>query len=73
MTFNVGDRVRLPADELEGWPEEFGEVIQRQVDYQNMYIVQVDPEFREEGDDGIREVHADGITIDENGASFVKI
>lgn len=52
-----GTRVRLLANESEGWPEEFGTVLS----YEGigLYIVQVDEEYSVEGDDGIREVYAD--------------
>lgn len=58
-----GTRVRLPPNEFEGFPEEFGEII----DFQSgpkMYTVLIDKEYRDgPEDDGYREVDA----LPENG------
>lgn len=60
--FNKGQRVTLPANRKEGWPEERGFIEEVEAaPHEGMYIVRVDEKFRSRGDDGIREVHESGI------------
>lgn len=69
MVFKVGDRVILPANAEEGWPEERGEVIevQDQAQWPGMLVVGVDEEYLGndgDDDDGIREVHENDVQPD---------
>ena len=53
--FSEGQRVRLNSNAIEGWPEEFGHIVDVEDD-NGMYVVQVDQRYWDDGDDGIREV-----------------
>ena len=58
--FLEGQRVILPANKEEDWPEEQGVIVEYEGD--EMYIVEVDRKYlMDDEDDGIREVHADAI------------
>jgi hypothetical protein len=50
-----GQRVKLLANEEEGWDEEFGEVEEYEKD-NDIYCVRVDKKYRVKGDDGLREI-----------------
>lgn len=59
--------VCLLANKAEGWPKEFGEVVERQgpkgkaASESDMYTVQVDDEYLDDDDDGLREIERNGI------------
>lgn len=57
----VGDKVWLPANPKEGWPDEFGKVID--IDDKSATLgIQLDKKYiTEKGDDGIRESGIDGV------------
>lgn len=52
-----GQRVKLLANEEEGWEEEFGTV--DEYEGNGLYCVTVDKKYRTKGDDGLREVMRD--------------
>jgi hypothetical protein len=55
QSFKVGERVKLlPFEEQ---PEETGKVLESEG--MGLYIVQIDTQFRDVGDDGLREVNED--------------
>ena len=59
--FKVGDKVLLPANKKEGWPEQKGKVIEFSGKYLN---VKLDDEYLEdEDDDGIREVTVKDVVL----------
>lgn len=59
MRYHEGQRVILKANEEEGWPEERGVI--DGPSGRKMWVVTVDKKFREPGDDGLREIHEDGL------------
>jgi hypothetical protein len=52
-----GQRVKLLANEEEGWEEEFGVVVKYEGN--GLYCVIVDKQYRQKEDDGLREVMQD--------------
>lgn len=61
MKFTNADedkRVRLLPNEEEGWAEEFGYIMGVDEDSETI-VVEIDDQYREEDDDGIREVSFD--------------
>lgn len=57
-----GKRIVLLANEAEGWPREEGTLLG--VENKGMLIVEVDDEFLDDDfDDGIREIHEDGVEL----------
>ena len=64
QTADVGKEVVLAANEEEGWAEERGTLIE--VEPKGMLIIRIEDEFlQDDGDDGIREVHEDYVTLGE--------
>lgn len=60
---SVDDRVRLPPNEDEGWPEEFGKV-DTPPNSKGMTTVVVDKRFRDDPmDDGLREIHMGSVEL----------
>jgi ribosomal protein L21E len=58
--FKEGDRVKIIANEEEGWPEEVGTVLGYSGN--DTYVVEVDEEYRDcDYDDGMREPLVDDI------------
>lgn len=70
LGFVVGDRIHLPTIDADDIPEEFGAIISineqwpandpRSVN-NAMIVVEVDPVYREDGDDGLRECSDDQV------------
>jgi hypothetical protein len=60
--FPEGTRVKLKADEQEGWPEQYGTSLGREGD-SDVWMVSLDEEYRDKAckfyDDGLREVTVD--------------
>lgn len=64
LKFKKGQHVRLKPNESEGWPEEFGKIeaidTTKSTPLEDALItVRIDKKYRDEGDDGLREVTAD--------------
>lgn len=58
--FKKGQRVKLKANEQEGWPEEQGMIVGLDGE-DDLYVVRVDTKYRMTHDDGFR----GGITVDQ--------